>query len=371
MRNVGLDVLRFVAVVMVIFCHLHTAPPMPPSALAFLTSGGGLGVTLFFVLSGFLVSGLIFGEFDRRGGVDVGRFLVRRGFKLYPPYWALLALNTAVALASLTAANAGEFWTSLGIRLLFLQNYFPRLFDHTWTLAVEEHFYLLLAGLTALFLRPRAPRPFAFVPAFFLLTALVCGAARVWAAAGGGELGPADWAKTQYHIDGLFFGVWLSYLRFYHDLEGRLRAVPTWLLLAAGCVAAAWLPHVVLQIGPVGRAPAAWIRYLGAGLVVLAAFRLVESRIAAVRGMAFLGQTSYSTYLWHGWVNVLVVNVLERLAGRCDPWLYIVAYPVGAFVVGVAMHRLLEAPSMWLRDRWLPRGEGPPAAARSEGAGRS
>src|SRR5262249_876999 len=131
---------------------------------------------LFFVLSGFLVSGLLFKEYKRHGDVRLGRFLVRRGFKIYPAFYVFLL---ATSLAVLLGGQALDGLAFL-CEALFVQNYGPNLKDHTWSLAVEEHFYLLLCLFFWLRLRRRHARPFAPLPALFLLVALACLGLRLW-----------------------------------------------------------------------------------------------------------------------------------------------------------------------------------------------
>lgn len=133
-RLAPLDVLRFFAIFFVLLRHV---PGTWPWAFRF----GWSGVDLFFVLSGFLVTGLLFNERRKRGRADVARFLVRRAFKIYPSFWALEAA-TAVFFA---ATGERSRLTQWACELLFLQNYGPSIWSHTWSLAVEEHFYLLLA----------------------------------------------------------------------------------------------------------------------------------------------------------------------------------------------------------------------------------
>ncbi|NJM15178.1 MAG: acyltransferase [Bacteroidales bacterium] len=79
MRIKGFDFLRFVAVVLVIYRH--------SDSIGTLNFIGWVGVDLFFVLSGFLVSGLMFKEYKKTGGVKIKRFLMRRAFKIYPPFY--------------------------------------------------------------------------------------------------------------------------------------------------------------------------------------------------------------------------------------------------------------------------------------------
>ena len=104
---------------------------------------GWVAVDVFFVLSGFLVSGLLFQEVAQTGTASPGRFLIRRGFKIYPAFWVMIAVTI--------------FWiwhrggTISGMQVLselfYFQNYGWAVSFHTWSLAVEEHFYFLLAGI--------------------------------------------------------------------------------------------------------------------------------------------------------------------------------------------------------------------------------
>lgn len=117
--------------------------------LTAMHTGGWIGVDLFFVLSGFLISGLLFREHRKTGGVRIGRFLARRGFKIYPAFYVMILFTLAVG---------SLFDQRLPLRdvlaeLSFTQNYFGGLWDHTWSLAVEEHFYIGIAALFALLLR--------------------------------------------------------------------------------------------------------------------------------------------------------------------------------------------------------------------------
>src|SRR5258706_12209135 len=93
-RNQALDILRGIAILIVLGRHLFFLPTdLPPPADLFFRTWircGWAGVDLFFVLSGFLVSGLLFQEFARNGNVAVSRFLIRRGFKIYPAFYVFL-----------------------------------------------------------------------------------------------------------------------------------------------------------------------------------------------------------------------------------------------------------------------------------------
>jgi peptidoglycan/LPS O-acetylase OafA/YrhL len=158
MRIIQLDILRAIAIFLVLAHHLgsggvrnsglyalvvyinhcpddwHHAPERVARSII---HAGWMGVDLFFVLSGFLVSGLLFREFRQYGRVRLGRFLIRRGFKIYPGFYVLLGATLLVfALTKIRAVKAGQIWCEA----LFLTNYGPNIWGHTWSLAVEEHF---------------------------------------------------------------------------------------------------------------------------------------------------------------------------------------------------------------------------------------
>src|SRR5260370_38814364 len=83
LRNKRLDVLRCIAIILVIFHH--------GQVFDIFSRAGWMGVDLFFVLSGFLISGLLFGEFRKKGSIQYKRFFVRRAFKIYPAFYIFLA----------------------------------------------------------------------------------------------------------------------------------------------------------------------------------------------------------------------------------------------------------------------------------------
>lgn len=96
-----IDILRAVAVLLVLGRHLTPCPEGFSHFLHHVTriwnQGGWIGVDLFFVLSGFLVSGLLFREHEKFHELHIGHFLIRRGFKIYPPFWLLIGATVLVA----------------------------------------------------------------------------------------------------------------------------------------------------------------------------------------------------------------------------------------------------------------------------------
>ena len=166
--------LRAVAVLLVALGH---------AGVPFL-QGGFVGVDVFFVLSGFLISSLLFKEYARHGGLDLKRFWARRAFKIWPSYFAAYGLMTACVLAGFLRAHdtakAREALTNVIPNVLFIQNYVPEpaRWLHSWSIAVEEHFYFFWP-LVVWLLRGRP----ATLLKVALGTAVVSFAAR-WAASG-------------------------------------------------------------------------------------------------------------------------------------------------------------------------------------------
>src|SRR5215471_12815928 len=116
-RNRNLDLLRAVAIVMVVLGHLMVQSPVPLLGLKRITDYGQSGVDLFFVLSGWLIGGLYWREQRARGSVALLRFWVRRWLRTIPPY--LVALAIASLGAYVLRRQAFDFHY-----LLFIQNYY-------------------------------------------------------------------------------------------------------------------------------------------------------------------------------------------------------------------------------------------------------
>lgn len=157
----SLDGLRGLAILAVVWHHAGGA-----ASSTLLARRGFLGVDLFFVLSGFLIVTLLLREREARGDINLPHFYARRALRIFPLYYALLAL-VAVALAMRPGASwAPLFWHKLPYYLAYLANWIPdaTLLAVTWSLSAEEQFYLawpplekrlrprVLLGLLALFI---------------------------------------------------------------------------------------------------------------------------------------------------------------------------------------------------------------------------
>ena len=152
-RIFSLDIIRGVAILLVLFYHNPTYPDYRPLIywpITYMNKVGWMGVDLFFVLSGYLVGGLIIREIKKSGTLRVKRFIIRRGFKIWPVYYfSILAFLFVRPFSEKDlGANYLERWMSLFWEhlpnFLHVQNYFSstQRMGWLWSLGVEEHFYL-------------------------------------------------------------------------------------------------------------------------------------------------------------------------------------------------------------------------------------
>jgi peptidoglycan/LPS O-acetylase OafA/YrhL len=361
-RDSWLDVLRGLAVLFVILAHLEfrgaILPAQVSSAFEFISVvGGRAGVDLFFALSGFLVSGLLFKEWEQTGAVRPGRFLIRRGFKIYPAFWVALAFIVSVRI-----------WKGHGVpvdrligELLFLQNYVGRLSDPHWTLAVEEHFYLVLAGVFMWQSRQRPGKGQAlaggWVVKLFVLLSVGCFLARALAFYTYPGWNEPVLMMTHARIDGLFLGVLLAWgcrNHGWHTQLQKMLGLPMCFLFA---VSAWWLVYAGL------KAEYSWAAFAGmdftggaAALLLLAGVGRVElGKIFIFRCLAGVGRHSYSIYLWHmPWLRFLQPFLEKQLPGEKRWWITAFLGVAGSLALGRVMAEIVERPALKLRDRWFP-----------------
>jgi peptidoglycan/LPS O-acetylase OafA/YrhL len=147
-RIAGFDGIRALAVILVVLQHLGIwesagQPGLVKERLSLLLSGG-TGVQAFFILSGFLITILLIKEKEATGKVSIGNFMIRRSLRILPLYIFCCVLTTL----ALGYFNNYVPWRSLSYAFLYVYNFVPvenyvNVLGHTWSLAVEEHFYLV------------------------------------------------------------------------------------------------------------------------------------------------------------------------------------------------------------------------------------
>lgn len=343
-RSHAIDTLRGIAILLVLCRHMPLSDKLPDWLLAPLRvihTGGWAGVDLFFVLSGFLVSGLLFQEFKKSGKMRAGRFLIRRGFKIYPAFYVMLA----VTFGWFAYRGVWKGWNWFLYEALFVQNYWPSVFPHTWSLAVEEHFYLALPLILFAFRGPRES-PFRALPAFVAIVAIAVLAMRLLASHESPIASREHYTPTHLRCDSLFFGVLLSWAYHFRRVAwDRISERFNWVLPIAGIALMA--PAFIWPIETT-RAITTWgftSFYLGAGALLVWFIR----HNLAIRPVATIGFYSYSIYLWHIPLSRIVAPMIH--GPNPDPMLSLGTYFALCLAVGIALAWLIELPALKFRDR--------------------
>ncbi|MFT3925217.1 MAG: acyltransferase [Myxococcales bacterium] len=381
-RVTELDLLRGVAIVLVLATHSPSERgesgwlrPLD----AFIHQFGWTGVDLFFVLSGYLIGGLLFSEIRKFGSLDVRRFVLRRMLRIWPAYYLCLAFAFFIFIVR-EGFTPSAAWEQLWPSLLNIQNFFgggPRGRDQLWSLGVEEHFYLALPLYLGLLAR-KADRlgTSRLVPLTGLVLGVVCLGLRVYTYV----IEPTRLRYPTYLcLDALFFGVVLAYFKAYRSSVLQSIANAGWSLPVAllSMVPAALFPGFVREtVGFTGL-------YLGYGLILLKLIyrprqgtlvdRVAEARAAG--WLAAFGTSSYSIYLWHRefwtwevYLNTLALGQRLHLPRELTWFLHTVLYMVAGAVTGIVFDRLLEQPIMNLRNRWFPARDTPAVENRNPAA---
>jgi peptidoglycan/LPS O-acetylase OafA/YrhL len=283
----ALDGLRGIAILLVLAAH------------AGYLSTGALGVDLFFVLSGFLITSLLLSEWGSTASVSLVAFYHRRVLRLVP---ALATLLTVYLILGSAYWNRGAVIATVTLGLGYVTNLARGLggplpapgLDHLWSLATEEQFYLLWPPILLILLRRRVrPARIALGLGVLVVTSAL------WRVALGGLGHDFDrlWYMPDTHMDPILLGCAAGVV-FTYGMVGR---IPRLLVLAALAMATTVLAAF--------RGDEFWMGVLGLPLFVVSATVLVLacalerdsrfSRLLSQRALRYLGRISYSVYLWH------------------------------------------------------------------------
>ncbi|HJQ41654.1 MAG TPA: acyltransferase family protein, partial [Jatrophihabitantaceae bacterium] len=338
----SLDGLRGVAILLVVATHTFAwllpekTSPVP---------GGIVGVDLFFVLSGFLITALLLQERKREGRVSFRGFYRRRALRLLPALWVLFLTHLFVAV--ILGRDLGVEARTLGGAFFYVSNWVQPLggqiapdLAQLWSLAVEEQFYLLWPALLVFALRRRmSPGRIAVVAIFSSLLLRAVLAIRST------ESIPLAYVTTWSRLDGLMLGALLAWL-----LHRGWRPNPR--LVQGSAVAAGGALLVLVHFGGLtDRFMYVWgfgVAGLASAALVLAALdpSSVLARLMSWRPLTVMGRLSYSMYVWHLFVFSFVVSLLEHASGAER----VVVGLSAALGVSAVSHYFVERPFLRLKD---------------------
>jgi peptidoglycan/LPS O-acetylase OafA/YrhL len=320
--NPALDGVRAISILTVLFFHCRTPG----------VNGGFVGLDVFFVLSGYLITSLLAVEYQN-GGIDIGRFYGRRALRLYPTLLLMLAAYVVLAPVLwptdnqwLMAALSGFYVLDYGLAFWDL----PVTIGHTWSLGVEEKFYLLWPLLLPLFLKARRPIVWLLV-AFLAVTTWRYFVVVTW-----------GWKQAYFCFDTRMSGILLG------AIAALVRPrVPRHVAIVA-CVALA----VVIAL-PTARAGSVNEGDMWRNTVAeLSSFALIgylaehaKSRFFTWGPLVYTGKLSYGIYIWH-------FPVLYLLS-RSDPlWFRLGVTLLFSFTMAAICLHLVDMPIKRWRGRW-------------------
>ena len=317
-----------------------------------MTRGGFLGVDMFFTLSGFLITSLMLEEYAATSTISVPAFYARRALRLLPALFAFLGVwgiyflvtrppafwplgGTYLALVALYVANwAGIWWYGLGI------------FGHTWSLAIEEQFYLVWP--LAILLLIRGVKRHARIAWILLVVAAASAVWRFDVALAGASMRRIYWG-TDTHADGLLIGAALAFF-----VSGSRLVLFTRGLGAARCVSAVGLvallvtaPHVPGYVFGITMPVA-----LATALIILDVLNGGSwiARVLETRELGRIGRISYGLYLWH----FPVFYELGALKGPGEhaPYVHTLLAWAVTFAAALTSYLLIERRALAYKDRF-------------------
>jgi peptidoglycan/LPS O-acetylase OafA/YrhL len=343
-----LDGWRAVSILLVLLSHGGLDKAVP----------GGLGVTIFFFISGFLITSLLISEFRREGRISLKNFYLRRFWRLAPPLICFIILSALLIVVCLKSVKVVELLSGI----LYFANYYaiywqyealpfgPSPLKILWSLAIEEHFYIFFAPLLAFFAHTR--RRLFLLLLVLLAVPLAIRCADVLAEPLTLIRYEYTYMATEARIDSIAWGALLAWLCS-HVEAARLKA----LLdneIAVGASLGLLLVSLLLRDEGFRES----IRYSLQGMALLPLFyatvlgRSVQPlrALLASRPAVLIGKLSYSIYLYHWLALVVADGVAGEDRALSLPWL--LTYYLLSIGLSYGSYRFIERPSLALRKRY-------------------
>jgi len=360
----SIDALRFFAFLKVYFLHVPIQGDFP--VFSYLKQGGGIGVSFFFVLSGFLITYLLVFDKIQNGQINAKKFLIRRSLRIWPLYY--LIVIAVFILPYDFKQNAGLHMVGGGYDLdwrfsfTFLENYKMYLLDLPvkttplnvfWSLCIEEHFYLL--WLVALFFIPVKHMKKFFIAGFMIAWISRIIAPMIFES---NRIDTNDlFTNFDYFTSGGLLGFWVA--KDYSAVSSRIQRIPVWLKYG---ILALILSMVVFQkdVLPYNTESVFFIfrsTIIALFFTLLIAVFIPSKSAIKIKSpiLSYLGKISYGLYVYHMiWIHVVFQYCLDNNI-KIDNWsilgIYIFITLSGSILVSILSFHLFEQPFLTLREK--------------------
>lgn len=359
----GLDSLRALAIILVLMTHYRLFSK--EYTFGFLTAVGWTGVDLFFVLSGYLIGNQIFASLAKSRDLSFKNFYSRRLLRTLPNYYVVLAIYYLFPLAL-----SGEFRAPLWEYLTFTQNNGLRpehTFTHSWSLCIEEQFYLIFPALAFLVFKSRHALAYMWFTLSGVFVFAMAYRAFNWHEHGQAAITGSDYWQYIYYssftrFDELLPGIAIALIRnFYPSLFSRCLEKGNYFLIA-GITATSAVFYLALHYRYIDD-------YGFSGLFATFGFSAVSLSFALlviaalspntllyrikIPGAASMALWSYAIYLLHKPLWALLIEPLNKAGIDVRSWTAVAILMGSSLLGGWLLYRLVELPFMKIRDKYF------------------
>ncbi|WP_293890959.1 acyltransferase [Flavobacterium sp.] len=357
-----IDFLRGIAIILVLLRHKYL--------FQFTTTMGWIGVDLFFTLSGFLVSGLLFKEFLKFGDIQPKRFLIRRGFKIYPIYYLFYILYL-IPILLYSKFKIVPFLSDM----VFMQNYvcgWGYAYGASWSLAIEEHFYFGLAIFLWLGIKynfiilkadTKAGKKAISFQKLIISILILCLLLRLIS----NTIFPAqltrNFTMTHLRIDSLIAGVYVSYLFYFKRQQlTEIFARYKYVFISIAFLGLVWTPFIEPLPSFFVKTIGFTFLYISFGITLIYFIlntginKRLDSLFSApiVNVVSKIGYCSYSIYIIHSLINDYTKKMYVAYNLPYNNYFDFFATSAISISLGMLMTYIIEDYFLRIRNNYVP-----------------
>lgn len=348
-RIESLDVMRSLAVLFIVLYH-YEGPFLSESNFAHaIKSGLWVGVDIFFVLSGYLISSQLLKSFENIDTRSVlTQFYLKRAFRILPNYFFVLALHIIVAVKAGISVDYFKYF-------LFIQNLSEmKMFIPSWSLCVEEHFYIFFPIVLLAAFKLSQKSLFYFSMCSILVSFLIRIVIAFFVRKEVGGFHAEDWLATFYYptytrLDGLFMGVFISVLQSKFPMIWQFCAKKYKIFGVSGLMIFCLSYDLIIDRWSL-QAQIFTYLFLAISFGCLLIYALNTS-LRAYHFFTFTSNISYSMYLMFYFSQLCLFIVLRKFNLELPSFLHFAAYISLTYLMSFVLYSLCEKPFLLLRKR--------------------